>query len=250
MKRLLKSNQESDILISMIIQLFVVHTPRWGSRQSSDIPVLPSAHFSWYEQPNCAAYHRSSAGGCSRGRYGDKTGTWPLVVHRLGNKHHTSPLCIVLTASSPEGARHLGTERGEMVPGPVANVTPYKYMNIYIRRVLACQLDLLDHTQLHTITVYTLYNFAVYYSTCRVFSLYLLKIPVPTAATNSYGISCHHSLSVNYLLELSHHGCRRPSYTAREQTTKKTPSPILPLLYDVFTGMDPKENISSFYCVP
>jgi hypothetical protein len=39
----------------------------------------------------------------------------------------------------------------------------------YIRRVLDWQLDLLDHTQLHTITVYTLYNFTVYYSTCRIF---------------------------------------------------------------------------------
>jgi hypothetical protein len=43
-------------------------------------------------------------------------------------------------------------------------------------------------------------------------------------------------------------GCRRPSYIAREQTTKKTPSPIPPLLHDVITGTDPKENNSSFHC--
>jgi hypothetical protein len=30
-----------------------------------------------------------------------------------------------------------------------------------------------------------------------------LKIPAPTAATNSYGSPCHHSLSDNYLLKLS-----------------------------------------------
>jgi hypothetical protein len=117
----------------------------------------------------------------------------------------------------------------------------------YIRRVLDWQLDLLD-TQLHTITVYTLYNFEVHYNTCRVFLLCLLKIPAPTAATNSYGIPCHHPLSDNYLLELSDHGCRRPSYIAREQITKKTPSPIPLLLYDVITGTDPKENNSSFHC--
>jgi hypothetical protein len=48
----------------------------------------------------------------------------------------------------------------------------------YIRRVLDWQLDLLDHTQLHTITMYTLYNFAVHYSTCRVFLLCLHWLPV------------------------------------------------------------------------
>jgi hypothetical protein len=42
--------------------------------------------------------------------------------------------------------------------------------------------------------------------------------------------------------ELSHHGCRRPRYIAREQTTKKTPSPIPLLWCDVITGTDPKEN--------
>jgi hypothetical protein len=41
--------------------------------------------------------------------------------------------------------------------------------------------------------------------------------------------------------------CQRPSYIAREQTTKKTPSPIPLLLHDI-TGTDPKENNSSFHC--
>jgi hypothetical protein len=40
----------------------------------------------------------------------------------------------------------------------------------------------------------------------------------------------------------------RPSYIAREQTTKKTPSPIPLLLYDVITRTDPKENTSSSDC--
>jgi hypothetical protein len=44
----------------------------------------------------------------------------------------------------------------------------------YIRRVLDWQLDLLDHTQLHTITVYTLLQLTtVHCNTCRVFTLYL-----------------------------------------------------------------------------
>jgi hypothetical protein len=41
------------------------------------------------------------------------------------------------------------------------------------------QLDLLDHTQLHTITVYTLLQLTtVHYNTCRVFTLYLQWLPV------------------------------------------------------------------------
>jgi hypothetical protein len=35
---------------------------------------------------------------------------------------------------------------------------------------------------------------------------------------------------------------------AREQTIKKTPSPIPLLLYEVIAGTDPKENNSSFHC--
>jgi hypothetical protein len=61
-----------------------------------------------------------------------------------------------------------------------------KYINIlsrvcgdYIRRVLDWQLDLLDHTQLHTITVYTLIQLTtVHYNTCRVSSLCLHWLPV------------------------------------------------------------------------
>jgi hypothetical protein len=49
----------------------------------------------------------------------------------------------------------------------------------YIRRVLDLQLDLLDHTQLHTITVYTLLQLTtVHYNTCRVFTLYLHSLPL------------------------------------------------------------------------
>jgi hypothetical protein len=49
----------------------------------------------------------------------------------------------------------------------------------YIRRVLDWQLDLLGHTQLHTITVYTLLQLhTVHYNTCRVFTLYLHWLPV------------------------------------------------------------------------
>jgi hypothetical protein len=60
----------------------------------------------------------------------------------------------------------------------------------YIRRVLDWQLDLLDRTQLHTITVYTLYN-------SQQLSLFSSSEDfecnsATTAATNSYGVPCHH----------------------------------------------------------
>jgi hypothetical protein len=110
----------------------------------------------------------------------------------------------------------------------------------YIRRVLDWQLDLLDHTQLHTITVSTLYN-------SQQLSLF--------SSSEDPGSNCcnqplWHPLPSLVITdsELSHHGCRRPSYITREQTTKKTPSPIPLLLYDIITGTDPKENNSSFYC--
>jgi hypothetical protein len=60
-----------------------------------------------------------------------------------------------------------------------------------IRRVLDWQLDLLDHTQLHTITVYTLYD-------SQQLSLFscsedCCSNSATTAATNSYGVPCHYS---------------------------------------------------------
>jgi hypothetical protein len=48
---------------------------------------------------------------------------------------------------------------------------------LYIWRVLEWQLYLLDRTQLHTITVYTLFT-TVHYNTCRVSSLCLRWLPV------------------------------------------------------------------------
>jgi hypothetical protein len=49
----------------------------------------------------------------------------------------------------------------------------------YMRRVLDWHLDLLDHTQLHTITVHTLLQLTtVHYNTCRVFTLYLHLLPL------------------------------------------------------------------------
>jgi hypothetical protein len=60
------------------------------------------------------------------------------------------------------------------------------------RRVLDWQLDLLDHTQLHnSVTVYTLYN-------SQELSLFSSSEDpgsnsATTAATNSYGVPCHHS---------------------------------------------------------
>jgi hypothetical protein len=65
-------------------------------------------------------------------------------------------------------------------------------------------------------------------------------------STNSSGLfsATHRQLTRNWNCD----GCRRPSYIAREETTKKTPSPIPILLYDVITGTDPKENNSSSDC--
>jgi hypothetical protein len=91
-----------------------------------------------------------------------------------------------------------------------------------IRRVLDWQLDLLDPKQLHTITVYTLYN-----------SLQLsLFCSSEDCCSNSYGVPCHYSLTgaapllstplFNYLLTPA----RWPptsGYIDRKQTTKKTP---------------------------
>jgi hypothetical protein len=68
-----------------------------------------------------------------------------------------------------------------------------------IRRVLDWQLDLLDHTQLHKITVYTLYNSQqLSFFSCS-------EDPgsnsATTAAANSYGVPCHHSLSSHHQLQ-------------------------------------------------
>jgi hypothetical protein len=56
---------------------------------------------------------------------------------------------------------------------------------LYIRRVLDWQLDLLEHTQLHTVTVYTLLQLTtVHYNTCRVSSLTLLYSEDSLSATH------------------------------------------------------------------
>jgi hypothetical protein len=113
----------------------------------------------------------------------------------------------------------------------------------YIRRVLDWHLDLLDHSQLHTITVNALLQLTtVHYNTCRVFTLYLHSLPV----------SQYHRIRSPATLQLFSEDCcsarmltrNCPSYIARERTPKKTPPP-LPLLSDVITGTDHKENAST-----
>jgi hypothetical protein len=63
----------------------------------------------------------------------------------------------------------------------------------YNRRVLDWQLDLLDHRQLHTITVYTLYDS----QQLSLFSSFedFGSNSATTAATNSCGVPCHYSLT-------------------------------------------------------
>jgi hypothetical protein len=63
----------------------------------------------------------------------------------------------------------------------------------YIDGVLDWQLNLLDHTQLHTITVYTLYNSQQL--TLFSSSEDLGSNSATTAATKSYGVPCHYSLT-------------------------------------------------------
>jgi hypothetical protein len=124
-----------------------------------------------------------------------------------------------------------------------------------IRRVLDWQLDLLDHTQLHTITVYTLHNsqeLSLLSSTED-----LGSNTATTAATNSYGVPCHYSLTgaapLSNTLPLNcwTRNCWLPlalNYIAREQTTKKTPLRFPYCWNDVITGTDPKENAGRFHC--
>jgi hypothetical protein len=62
------------------------------------------------------------------------------------------------------------------------------------RRVLDYQLDLLGHNQLHnSVTVYTLYNSQqlTLFSSSEDFG----SNSATTAATSSYGVPCHHSLT-------------------------------------------------------
>jgi hypothetical protein len=63
------------------------------------------------------------------------------------------------------------------------------------RRVLDWQLDLLDHKQLHTITVYTLYDSQQlsFFSSSEDYG----SSSATTAATNTYGVPCHYSLTGN-----------------------------------------------------
>jgi hypothetical protein len=78
----------------------------------------------------------------------------------------------------------------------------------------------------------------------------LLRHPLPSLVITDSELSHHVKVKVTLqpTTSWSVSPFRRPSYIAREQTTKKTPSPIPILLYDVITGTDPKENDSSSNC--
>jgi hypothetical protein len=106
-------------------------------------------------------------------------------------------------------------------------------------------------TVTHNYSVYTLQLTTVQYNTCWVFTLYLHWLPVlqyrricSPASLQLFSEDCCSAqiLTRNWI-------CPRncPSYIARERTPKKTPPPI-PLLYDVITGRDPKENTGLFHC--
>jgi hypothetical protein len=135
----------------------------------------------------------------------------------------------------------------------------------YIRRVLDWQLDLLDHAQLHTITVYTLLQLlTVHYNTCRFFLQLQLTLtteslqgPGPPAdpigshwsSTNSSGLfsATHRQKTRNWSCPYNCTDCRLTSELYSPWTGHKK-TPISLLLYDVITGTDPKENTSSSDC--
>jgi hypothetical protein len=113
------------------------------------------------------------------------------------------------------------------------------------RRVLDWQLRLLDHS-VHFTIHYSAYTLQLTTTESLLF-LWRLLLQLCNHCCNQLLWHPLPSLVITDS-ELSHHGCRRPNSIAREQTTKKTPSPIPVLLYDVITGTGPKENNSSFHC--
>jgi hypothetical protein len=113
----------------------------------------------------------------------------------------------------------------------------------YIRRVLDWQLDLLDHTQLHTITVYTLLQLlTVHYNTCRVFTLYLHWLPVfqysriPSPATlQLFSEDC---CSVRILT-------RNSTELSRKQASS---SLLLAFASMVILGVEPHRDAWPYFC--
>jgi hypothetical protein len=100
------------------------------------------------------------------------------------------------------------------------------------RRVLDWQLDLLDHNLLHnSVTVYYTLQLTTIESLPFLWRP-RLQLLQPTLMA-SLAITSHDWLGTVL------------NYIARERTTKKAPSPIPLLLYDVITGTNHKENAST-----
>jgi hypothetical protein len=86
------------------------------------------------------------------------------------------------------------------------------YVSTIIRRVLDWQLDLLDHAQLHTITVHILHNsllqLQLFSEDCCSARILTRNWSCPrhylvtnsTLSTNSYGVPCHYSLTSHHQL--------------------------------------------------
>jgi hypothetical protein len=119
----------------------------------------------------------------------------------------------------------------------------------YIIRVLDWQLDLLDHTQLHTITVYTLLQLlTVHYNTCRVFTLYLHWFPVfqylrirSPATLQLFSEDC---CSARILTRNSTELCRLNS----ELTTQASKSLLLAFASMVILGVEPHRDPWPYFC--
>jgi hypothetical protein len=90
-------------------------------------------------------------------------------------------------------------------------------------------------------TVHTLYNSQLLslFSSSEDFE----SSSATTAATNSYGIPCHHYPgNSTELCTILTQWPPTSGYIAREPTTKKTLSPTPLLLHDVITGRDPQRK--------
>jgi hypothetical protein len=145
--------------------------------------------------------------------------------------------CKILVGK-PEGKRKLPRPRCMWKDNIVTCYSDY-------RRVLDWHRRLLDHG-VHFTIHYSAYTLQLTTTEPLLF-LWRLRIQLCNHCCNQLLWRPLPSLVITDS-ELSHHGSRRPSYIAREQTTKKTPYPIPLLSYDVITGTVSKENNSSSDC--
>jgi hypothetical protein len=180
-------------------------------------PSTPCPHRSWNSSSSVPPKSKAAL---FRASHSDAELRLPHVSWRSFSGPHTSILSSywsydLVHQFHPVQDRPIGTDSYPLFPIYCHVLSDY-------RRVLDWQLDLLDHTQLHnSVTVY----YTLQLTTTE--SLLLLWRPrLPTAATNSYGIPCHYSLT--------------DSLTNCLWLTEETSY--------IVSGPDPKENTSTLLC--